>query len=463
MNGMTILMVLHNAAEYVKLSIQSIRMFADVENLSVVVVDNHSDDALAEWAREQEDITYVYMDEGELPFGQVVNKVCDALEIDSDLLVMDAHYMLTPHALGRMQALLYREPAIGAVGGMSNSFSAIQKLRGLTDYEEAVRWADIKKGIGQSKRILGLHSDIVLLKAEMLSETGVFDEELVSQEYVMKDLEFRMVLSDWELQICQEALFWDVRGNGPYLTESKTEEATIEKKWGMHYFNVAFNRNLLELINKDREAPISVLEIGCDCGATLLEIRNLYPHAAVYGVELNEKAAMVASHVVNVQVRNIEEQNLDFAPHTLDYIIFGDVLEHLHDPLKTLQYCREFLKEDGHILASIPNLMHISVMEELLKGNFTYMEKGLLDRTHIHFFTYNEIIKMFHAAGYEMEEVRSVLSLISEEQEILIDRLLELRGGTSRHMYETFQYVVCAGVGTSAPSISGQVFNSSYG
>lgn len=449
MKGMTILMVLHNAAEYVKLSIQSIRLFADIEELSVVVVDNHSDDAIAEWAREQEDITCVYMEEGELPFGQVVNKVCHALEIDGDLLIMDAHFMLTPQALGRMQALLYQEPATGAVGGMSNSFPFPQRLQDLTDYEAAVRWADGADGIGQCKRILDLHPDIVLLKAEMLSQLGDFDEELVSQEYVMKDLGFRMVLNDWDLQVCPGAVFWDMRGSGPFFGGSQTEDTVLERKWGMHYFS-SFNANLVDLIHRDRGASFSVLEIGCDCGATLLEIRNQFPCAAVYGVEINERAAMIASHVANVQLKNIEEKNLDFDDHTLDYILFGDVLEHLHDPLETLRYCRRFLKEEGYILASIPNLMHISVMEKLLQGYFTYTEKGLLDKTHIHLFTYNEIAKMFDAGGYEMETVTSLIPPVTAQQETLIDRLMELSDGTSRHMYKTFQYVVRAKIRTSS-------------
>lgn len=221
------------------------------------------------------------------------------------------------------------------------------------------------------------------------------------------------------------------------------EDAVLERKWGMHYFS-PFNAYLVDLIHRDREASFSVLEIGCDCGATLLEIRNHYPCAALYGVEINERAAAVASHVANVRQKNIEEQDLDFDHHAMDYILFGDVLEHLHDPLETLRYCGRFLKEEGYILASIPNLMHISVMEKLLEGNFTYTEKGLLDKSHIHFFTYNEIVSMFKAGGYEIETVASLISTVTAQQETLIDRLLELSGGTSRHMYETFQYVVCA-------------------
>lgn len=444
MRDMTIIMVLHNAAEYAKLSIQSIRMFADVEQLSIVVVDNHSEDTFAEWAGEQEDITYVYMDEGKLPFGQVINIVCSALQIDSDLLIIDAHYMLTPHALSRMQVLLYQEETTGAVGGLSNSFSSVQKQSGLADYDAAVRWAAGGNAAESGKWVLGLHPDVVLLKASAFAQLGSFDEEIPSQEYAIKDLEFRMVLSDWKQQVCQGALFWDIRGEGPYHSGSEAEEAVLERKWGMHYFNTIYNATLVDMIVGDRGARISVLEIGCDCGATLLEIRNRYPQAAVYGVELNEKAAIVASHVANVQVKNIEEYNLEFAPQAFDYIIFGDVLEHLRDPLNAIQYCRRFLKNEGYILASIPNLMHISVVEGLLRGNFTYTETGLLDKTHIHFFTFNEIVRMFNAGGYEIEDMRPVTFPVSAEQESLIVKLLELQRGASRHMYESFQYVVRA-------------------
>lgn len=451
MKDMTIIMVLHNEAEYAKLSVQSIRMFADIEQLSIVVVDNYSEDTLSEWAREQEDITYVYMDEGRLPFGRVINTVCNALTLNSDLLVMDAHYMLTPHALSRMQDLLYQDEATGAVSGVSNSFSAIQRQTDPVDYEEAVRWAEGENVTAKSKWVLGLHPDVILLKASAISQSGGFDEEIVSQEYVIKDLELRLVLNDWKQQVCQGALLWDMRGNGPYHSGSKAEEAMLERKWGMHYFNTVYNPNLVDMIAKDPKSPISVLELGCDCGATLLEIRNRYPHAAVYGIELNERAALVASHVANVQVKNIEEQNLDYAFHTFDYIILGDVLEHLRDPLETIKYCRRFLKEEGYILASIPNLMHISVMEELLRGNFTYTETGLLDKTHIHLFTFNEIMRMFNTGGYEIVDIRPMAFPVTAEQEVLMDRLLELQSGTLRHMYETFQYVVCARISARKP------------
>ena len=182
MDNMTILMIVYNEAEYAKLSVQSIRMFADIEQLDIVIVDNHSEDTLAEWAREQEDITYVYMDEGKLPFGQAVNAVCSALQIDGDLLIMDVHYALTPHALSRMQALLHQEENIGAVGGICNSFSFFQKQSERADFEAAVCWAEREKVPIEGKWVLGLHPDVMLLKVSAISQVGSFDEEIASQK-----------------------------------------------------------------------------------------------------------------------------------------------------------------------------------------------------------------------------------------------------------------------------------------
>ena len=311
------------------------------------------------------------------------------------------------------------------------------------NYEAVVRWGDEVCAAKEGKWVLGIHPAIVYLKASTVSRIGSFDEELSSQEYVMKDYCFRMLLEDLQLHVCEEALFWDVRGKGSYHSGLASEKAVMEKKWGMHYFNSVCNVGLIEMIDRDRKDCIRVLEIGCDCGATLLKIRNRFPNASVYGNEISEKAAMAAAHVANVQVNNIEEENLTFEKKSFDYIIFGDVLEHLHDPLKTIRYCRGLLKEGGRIIASIPNLMHISVMEKLLQGHFTYTETGLLDKTHIHFFTYNEIVKMFEDGGYKVEKVKTIVRPISERQEDLIRKLLKVQKGASKFMYEAFQYDIC--------------------
>lgn len=96
------------------------------------------------------------------------------------------------------------------------------------------------------------------------------------------------------------------------------------------------------------------------------------------------------------------------------------------------------------MIANIPNVMHISVIEELLKGNFTYAETGLLDKSHIHLFTYNEIIRMFWEAGYDICQMGCVGHCINDNQKKIIDRLLCIENTAERFMYEAFQYIVKA-------------------
>ncbi len=136
---MEIVIVADNEAEYVKLSVKSIRMFADIEELSVIVVDNGSKDGLGEWARTQADITYVYMDEGRMPYGRAVNQVREALRLQGDMLLMRACFMMTPHCLFSMLQTLHENADTGAVGPVSNGLAHSQKKEGFADYEEAVK------------------------------------------------------------------------------------------------------------------------------------------------------------------------------------------------------------------------------------------------------------------------------------------------------------------------------------
>ncbi len=68
-----------------------------------------------------------------------------------------------------------------------------------------------------------------------------------------------------------------------------------------------------------------------------------------------------------------------------DYIILGDVLEHLIDPWKIVNELKQYLKKDGYLVSSIPNIMHVSVLRNLVLGNFTYEDSGILDKTHLRF------------------------------------------------------------------------------
>ncbi|EFM39204.1 methyltransferase domain protein [[Eubacterium] yurii subsp. margaretiae ATCC 43715] len=135
----------------------------------------------------------------------------------------------------------------------------------------------------------------------------------------------------------------------------------------------------------------SVLEFGCANGR-LTKHLNKEMGCKVTIVEIDEGSGKEASKYAKEcflgnERGNIEKYYWSEINEKFDYIVFADVLEHLYSPDKVLEQCKKVLKEDGLILISIPNVANYSIINQLLKGEFNYTEVGLLDNTHLRFFT----------------------------------------------------------------------------
>jgi 2-polyprenyl-3-methyl-5-hydroxy-6-metoxy-1,4-benzoquinol methylase len=145
-----------------------------------------------------------------------------------------------------------------------------------------------------------------------------------------------------------------------------------------------------------------VLEFGCATGY-MSEALKTRLGCSVTGVELFAEAAEYARAHCNRVILG-DAENLDFnhllGADRFDAILFADVLEHLRDPGAVLVRVRPFLADDGAVIASIPNVAHGSVRLALLHGEFRYRDVGLLDRTHLRFFTRDSIQDLFEASGY---------------------------------------------------------------
>ena len=154
---------------------------------------------------------------------------------------------------------------------------------------------------------------------------------------------------------------------------------------------------------------IDILEIGCASGMTGSELKK---KAGIFvaGVELNSRAAAEARKVLDDVIEgNIEFLDLPYKDKSFDCILFADVLEHLVDPLAVLKKTRKFLRSDGTVIASLPNVQYLGLIHHLIEGNWTYQDEGILDRTHLRFFTYREMEKLFNDAGYEIMKVDETL------------------------------------------------------
>jgi trans-aconitate methyltransferase len=151
-----------------------------------------------------------------------------------------------------------------------------------------------------------------------------------------------------------------------------------------------------------------VVEAGCSSGAFGQAYLAQHPDVEYIGIEMAPEYAEVArtrlSEVVVANVEQLEDRTFEVLSPT-DCWIFGDVLEHLYDPWRTLKRVRGSLGDSGCVVACIPNAQHWSVQGLLSVGDFRYQDAGLLDRTHIRWFTRKTIIDLFNSTGFEIEEM----------------------------------------------------------
>ena len=165
-----------------------------------------------------------------------------------------------------------------------------------------------------------------------------------------------------------------------------------------------------------------VLDVGCSTGylAKLLNQKGY----KVSGVEINEdsakKAEKFCSRVVISDLDKVLISSL-FEPGDFDLIVYGDVLEHLKNPWLVLQESRKLLNENGYIIASIPNIAHGAIRLSLLNGQFNYCNYGLLDNSHIRFFTKDSVISLFEKTGYRIEELdRTTYPIFSDSSSLVV-------------------------------------------
>ena len=160
----------------------------------------------------------------------------------------------------------------------------------------------------------------------------------------------------------------------------------------------------------------TILEIGSSNGnliSHLVKEKNCIADI----VEYNEEAGMQARQFARMaMIGNIygdvegDEWKKKIKGNLYDYIIMLDVLEHLQKPQDVINFLKNLLKDEGKLILSIPNIAHNAVIIDLLNNKFEYTEVGLLDNTHVHFFTYNSAKYMLNKAGFYItfQDVRQV-------------------------------------------------------
>ncbi len=149
-----------------------------------------------------------------------------------------------------------------------------------------------------------------------------------------------------------------------------------------------------------------VVDFGCWTGLVSKELKK--NGCYVLGIELDADAAEKAKAVCDrVVVGDIDDLDLTTAlgGERYDVGLFGDIIEHLKDPRGILVQTRELLSPGGYVLVSVPNVAHVSIRLKLLLGEFDYMDAGILDETHLRFFTRKSAVELLECCGYYVDAV----------------------------------------------------------
>lgn len=436
-----------NQLQYLAQTIVSIRNYTEQESYELIVVDDHSTDGTAEWLSQQPDIKIITNETGR-SYTDGCNQAI-AKATGETIVLLESDVIVTHHWLDNLTACLYSEPSIGAVAPVTNYGGYAQAVpvsyQSIDEMHSYAQKYNLSNPSCWEERIK-LAGFCLMIKKAVIDSVGPFDEIFSSGYLADDDYSFRIRMSGYKLMLCRDTF---VHHNGAPPAGPVDYRDMLSKfaaKWGFNpVYSATIRQDIVNLIENPKTQSLTVLEIGCACGATLMKIKDGYPKAKLYGIELNEKAALSAKLFAEVIAADIENTILPYPEEYFDYVILADVLEHLENPWQALENIKAYIKPGGQILASIPNIMHFSVLRNLLQGYWTYEEAGILDKTHLRFFTLYEIDKMFQNTGYKVNACcpNFIYETAADQQFILA---LTGISGNNRLMEEcrAYQYIVKA-------------------
>ncbi len=172
------------------------------------------------------------------------------------------------------------------------------------------------------------------------------------------------------------------------------------------------------------EGPNRILDAGCGEGRTGAALKAVGKASQVVGIERCAPIAEIARrHVDQVVCADLERLEFPFTAGYFDYVILGDVLEHLVNPWGVVETLARYLRQGGHMIASIPNVRHWRVVLPLvLRGRWRYGADGVLDDAHLRFFTRKTILELFASNDLVLNRILPEFRLMPESKSNRLNR-----------------------------------------
>lgn len=445
----TVIVIRPNTSlDHMKLCMESIRMTTP-ENVRKIVVaaEPGANKESLEWLRKQEDVCIV--ETGKSAFRKAGRD--DIEKMDVFLLSGDA--VLTENSLFWLRMGLYEKEEHGVTGCVLNVGENQQMANGVADAPDVFVFGE-KNNIPQDypyEERLFFSGTALLIKRSVWDQLEPLDQSLGKYKY--EDYGLRVLNAGYQNILCKNSFIMRLEKDPvleQYLGYWQIPCAELDKlneKWGFNAkYYLGIRQDLPNLIVEPKEKALHILEIGCGCGAMMGYIKGKFPNAQTYGVELIPEVARIAMHMGEVICGDVEKMQFPWEEEYFDYLLMGDVLEHLMNPEVVLRKLGKYLKTGGHVIISMPNVKHYSVLLPLLRWDiFPYSDSGILDRTHVKMYTGTEIQKLVLSSGYKIEKLGyHSYGAPTEHEEHMLDILETFLEGPSKESFLAYQYVLKA-------------------
>ena len=374
-----------------------------------------------------------------------------------EILILHNDTYLLPDTVARLREIMAARPQLGAVSPMAvasrSGYTRIETrpYQTLGELSEVAReWVE---GLGtwRVRWSMVLDDYCLLVRRAAIAAVRGYDIRFTPRYFAADDLSLRLWQAGW---ICAAAAELVVHNEGQRGINDKERakewyqenKRRFTEKWG---FSPTYSLNVNDLLVTRldaREPEISVLDVGCAGGGNLMRLAQVCPKAGRYGVELNAAAAKVAATFGDVTAGDITKLDRPDWEGKFSLILCGDLIEHLADPLPVVKTLGRWLKPDtGRLVVSLPNVLNYTVWQGMLQGEWTYRDNGVLDRTHLRFFTRQSGLALMEEAGLSAEVVDDNEFYITKEppSEAMIEHILKTPGAAiTRQELMALQWII---------------------
>lgn len=366
------LIVSYNDRELMKECVSAIRKSVRRGTYEIVVVDNRSTDGVQKWLRDQLDIRLIENGRN-VGYPTGMNIAYRACRKENDIFMLNNDAVLTPNAYFWLRMALYAGREVGAVGPMSNEASGQTISPAPATMEETFLLA---KGINlpsenPCEEALSLTGFAVLIGAEAAKsvsmEKDIMDDRYSPAYFEDDDLSVRILYAGYRNRIVHNALVYHKGGSGFPEGNVKEEEEKVPAqakmellqksrkqfvdKWGFDIW--AYKgvwTDFADVIDKEQNAPIRILELDCGMGANLCYLQYRFPESVCVGIDRSPLAVGLGKRAADLRYGDCETFAFPWRKHSFDYIFAVDALGRAADKASFTGKLANYLKEGGFLV-----------------------------------------------------------------------------------------------------------------